>query len=290
MSSFSNILNPVILKELANAWIKEDLPNFDLGAALAADEEVVAKIYCKSDGVLAGIPFANAVFNELNCSPNWCFNEGEHLKGTPTTEVAYVGGKAQRVLLAERTVLNTISRCSGVATTAKRIKNKLQHVNWNGYLAGTRKTTPGFRIVEKYGLLIGGASTHRYDLSNMIMLKDNHINICGGSIKSAVEQTRAVAGFVNKIEVECRSHKEVVEAASAGVDIVMLDNFSVKDAKASSLWLKQRQPEILIEVSGGITEENILDYAVPTVDIISMGCLVQGYQTVDFSMKILTSK
>ncbi|RWS11609.1 Nicotinate-nucleotide pyrophosphorylase-like protein [Dinothrombium tinctorium] len=288
MNSYKNALNPVILKDLATAWLREDLPNFDLGAVLATDEEVVAKIYCKSDGVLAGIPFANAVFTELECSPNWFFNEGEDLKGSPTTEVAYVGGKARNILLAERTVLNTISRCSGVASVAKRIKTKLDAVNWKGYVAGTRKTTPGFRMVEKYGLLVGGASSHRYDLSNMIMVKDNHINLCGGSVKKAVSRVKEVAGFVNKIEVECRSHKEVVEAASAEVDIIMLDNFSPKDAKASSLWLKQHEPQILIEASGNINEDNVINYALPSIDIISMSCLVQGYKTVDFSMKILT--
>jgi nicotinate-nucleotide pyrophosphorylase (carboxylating) len=225
----------------------------------------------------------------LDCSPNWFFKEGEWLDANPICEVAYVGGKAHNVLLAERIVLNVISRCSGVATQSRNIKHKLDEMLWQGFIAGTRKTTPGFRMVEKYGLLIGGVTTHRYDLSSLIMIKDNHISI-SGSVRKAVAQVRSAAGFVTKIEVECRNLDEAREAAHSGADIIMLDNFKPQELEYCSKWLKANFPSILVEASGGINEDNVGLYAKPTVDIISLSSLVQGYQTVDYSMKVLTSQ
>lgn len=225
MNFYNHVLNPIAVQDLARSWLKEDLPGFDIQGLVAPDLEIAAKIFCKSPGVLAGIPFVNAVFHELNCSPNWFFKEGEWLEPAPICEVAYVGGKSRDILLAERIVLNVLARCSGVATQSRIVRSKLDQVGWKGHVAGTRKTTPGFRIVEKYGLLIGGASTHRYDLSNMVMLKDNHITICGGSIHKAITCVKEAASFVNKIEVECRSFDEAKEAAICGADIIMLDNF-----------------------------------------------------------------
>lgn len=225
MTSIHHILNPVLLQEHARAWLKEDSPNFDLQGVVAGDTEIVAKIFCKSPGVLAGVPFVNAVLREVDCSPNWFCMEGEVLDTSRgPIEVAYVGGKGQHVLLAERVILNILARCSGVATKARRVKRKLTQLGWDGSLAGSRKTTPGFRLVEKYGLLIGGADPHRFDLSSMVMLKDNHVTICG-SMKSAIKRVRNVTGFSTKVEVESRSLQEAFEAANAGVDIIMLDNF-----------------------------------------------------------------
>lgn len=226
MSVYHHILNPVILDDLARNWIREELPHFDLQAMAVGDIDIAAKVFCKSPGVLAGIPFANSVFNQLNCSPNWFCKEGEWLEAKPVCEVAYVGGKAHNVLLAERIILNVLSRCSGVATAARLTSTNLYKLGWQGRIAGTRKTTPGFRMVEKYGLLIGGACTHRYDLSDMIMLKDNHITICG-SVQTAINKVRPSSGFAHKIEVECRNLEEAQEAALAGADIIMLDNFDV---------------------------------------------------------------
>merc|ERR1712070_181277 len=141
-----------------------------------------------------------------------------------------VRGPARKILLGERTALNTLSRCSGVAATCADAVAIKRAQNWEGYVAGTRKTTPGFRIAEKYGLLVGGAATHRLDLSQMVMLKDNHI-WASGSITQAVKDARVAAGFSQKIEVECQSLQEAIEAAQAGADIVMLDNFKPEDLK-----------------------------------------------------------
>ncbi|KAI9771473.1 MAG: nicotinate-nucleotide diphosphorylase (carboxylating) [Geoglossum simile] len=143
----------------------------------------------------------------------------------------------------------------------------LSHLRSHGYtglLAGTRKTTPGFRLVEKYGMLIGGIDPHRHDLSAMVMLKDNHI-WSTGSITNAVKAARAAAGFALKIEVECQSEKEADEAAEAGADVVMLDNFKPEGVKAAAAKLKERWRErgmghVLLECSGGLSEENFTEY------------------------------
>ena len=172
-----------------------------------------------------------------------------------------------------------------MATKARRLAELKQLVSWHGELAGTRKTTPGFRLVEKYALLVGGVSTHRFDLSSMIMLKDNHIWSIG-SISHAVQAARKTGGFSTKIEVECRSIAEAREAAKSGADIVMLDNFSPGSLHSSAMILKQEFPYLIIEASGGINEENITKYFGSDIDVISLGSLTQGYSCVDFSLKI----
>lgn len=238
------ILNPVVLRDLARSWIREDLSSFDLQGLAAGDKEIVATIYCKSSGVLAGVPFLNAIFDELKCTPNWFYKEGEWLEHSspinghgpsPPVEVAYVGGQAKNVLLAERLALNVLARCSGVATKARRVKMAVDDMGWKGTIAGTRKTTPGFRMVEKYGLLVGGVSTHRYDMSGMVMIKDNHVNLCGGSIEKAVNMVKGVASFMQKIEVETRNMEEAQAALRAGADIIMLDNFKLPVRLSSAL-------------------------------------------------------
>ena len=144
----------------------------------------------------------------------------------------------------------------------------------------------GFRVVEKYGLLVGGAATHRLDLSQMVMLKDNHIWSCG-SIEKAVKEARKAAGFSQKIEVECQSLEEAEEAAFAGADIVMLDNFAPDQLKKDAETFKTKFPNVLVEASGGITTETMPDYLSKHVDIVSQGKLTQGYPCVDFSLKII---
>ena len=140
-------------------------------------------------------------------------------------------------------------------------------------------------MVEKYALLVGGVATHRHDLSQMVMLKDNHV-WSTGCITSAVQKAKSLAGFSTNIEVECRNLDEAVEACSVGADIVMLDNFDHAGAEEAAKELKAQFPHVLIEVSGGITEETLVKFISPHVDILSMGCLTQGYPCIDFSLKV----
>ncbi|XP_022239402.1 nicotinate-nucleotide pyrophosphorylase [carboxylating]-like isoform X2 [Limulus polyphemus] len=180
-----HILHPVILKKLARQWLNEDTSSFDFAGAAVGEHATTTEILCKSAGIIAGIPFANAVFKELNCNVEWFVSEGSFLEGS--SKVASVSGKSRHVLLAERPVLNCLARCSGIATITNTQRKILDNKKWNGFLACTRKTTPGFRLPEKYAVLIGGACNHRFDLSQEIMLKDNHIKIAG-SVKAELHE------------------------------------------------------------------------------------------------------
>jgi nicotinate-nucleotide pyrophosphorylase (carboxylating) len=163
----------------------------------------------------------------------------------------------------------------------------LRDAGYPNTLAGTRKTTPGFRLVEKYGMLIGGADPHRHDLSSMTMLKDNHI-WSSGSITRAVLAAKSAGGFAVKVEVECQSLEEANEAASAGADVVMLDNFTSQGVKEAAKTLKEKWGDkLLVEVSGGITEDNVGNFVCNDVDVISTSSIHQGVKHVDFSLKIV---
>ncbi|XP_074854540.1 nicotinate-nucleotide pyrophosphorylase [carboxylating] [Carettochelys insculpta] len=279
----SHLLPPLRLRQLVQDWLQEDAPAFDPAGCAVGERSERAVLSCKSTGLLAGCPFFEAVFAELGCTVEWVQPEGAWLQ--PVTHVAEVSGKARHLLLGERTALNCLGRCSGVATAAGRACQLAREAGWPGRVAGTRKTTPGFRLAEKYALLVGGASGHRYDLGDLVMLKDNHVWAVGG-IAQAVREAQRVAGFHLKLEVECRSLEEALEAAEAGADIVMLDNFSPEDLHPAARALKAAHPRVMVEASGGISEENLSQFFSPYVDILSLGCLTQSARAVDFSLKI----
>jgi len=291
---YSTILPTLNLRPVIKSWLTEDMPTFDVGGLVVGNEYKEAHLYLKSAGVFAGKPFVESIFEELQCAVNW--QDDIAIEGTfidPGSQgkiiLATVKGPANSLLRGERTALNTLSRCSGVATVAYHAKERIkrEYPLWNGVIAGTRKVTPGsFRIVEKYGLIVGGCDTHRLDLSQMTMLKDNHIWSCGGNVTQAVKIARSAAGFSQKIEVECQNLVEAMEAADAGADVVMLDNFSPEGLKSDAHQIKQRYPNIIIEASGGITINTMQDYVCDSVDVISRGDLTQGYSCLDYSLKI----
>lgn len=280
------------LDDIVRQWILDDIPSFDVGSLVVGTNQQQATLWMKSPGVFAGKPFFDAVFRVLQCQVEWTADavEGKfHADASSENKIALatVSGPVHKILQGERTGLCTISRCSGVATAARQVAEKARSLGWHGWMAGTRKTTPGFRIVEKYGLLVGGVATHRLDLSQMVMLKDNHIWSAGGSITAAVQLARGAAGFSQKIEVECQSHAQAVEAARAGADIVMLDNFAPAQLCVDAQALKTEFPHLLVEASGGITLDTMSDYLTEHVDIVSQGALTQGYACLDYSLKII---
>lgn len=231
------------------------------------DSTRTATLYAKSPGVLAGVPFFDEVFAQGGCTVEWFAKEGEFIdtKGGKV-KVASVKGPVRKLLLGERVALNTLSRCSGVATKSRRVDELVRKAGYKGILAGTRKTTPGFRLVEKYGMLVGGVDAHRHDLSSMIMLKDNHI-WARGSITEAVKAAKSVGGFALKVEVEVDSEKDADEAIEAGADVIMLDNFDGEGLRIAAQSIRQRWEQkgkdrsaFLLECSGGLTEENVGGY------------------------------
>jgi len=286
MSSFAAALPPYY-RETVAGWLRDDCPSLDVGGLVVGDTQTEATLWCKSSGVLAGVPFFDATFDAIGgCSVSWLVEEGALIDASKgKVKVATVSGPARRLLLGERTALNALARASGVASAARQARAAADALGWAGHVAGTRKTTPGFRIVEKYALLVGGAATHRLDLSQMVMLKDNHV-WQAGSITKAVEVAKTAAGFTAKIEVEARDLKEGLEAAAAGADIVMLDNMPPAELKAAARALKAAHPHVLVEASGGITLATMGDYLSADVDVVSQGALTQGYACVDFSLKL----
>lgn len=225
MPDYSQLLPQQQIDAIVKQWLHDDMPSFDIGGLVVGSDVKSARLLMKSSGVFAGKPFVDAVFSSLNCTVEWneITVEGKHyeLVNNKPLCLAIITGPVNALLRGERTALNTLSRCSGVATASRQASNIVSSQNWKGHVAGTRKTTPGFRIAEKYGLLVGGAATHRLDLSQMTMLKDNHI-WSAGSITQAVQLAKRAAGFSSKIEVECQSLEEAMEAAQAGADVRIL--------------------------------------------------------------------
>eukprot|EP00294_Goniomonas_avonlea_P001859 CAMPEP_0114562562 /NCGR_PEP_ID=MMETSP0114-20121206/12599_1 /TAXON_ID=31324 /ORGANISM="Goniomonas sp, Strain m" /LENGTH=289 /DNA_ID=CAMNT_0001748263 /DNA_START=54 /DNA_END=923 /DNA_ORIENTATION=+ len=286
MPDYHHLLPPC-WKETVVRWLKEDIPSFDYGGFVVGERQVEAKLLGKTVGVLCGKPFLNAIFESLECTVEWHADEGVNFeKGT---HLATVTGAARNVLMGERTALEVMVRSTSIATHARKFLLLAQEHKWQGRIAGTRKTAPGLRLLDKYSMIVGGVDTHRMDLSSMIMLKDNHIAIAG-SITRAVKEAKSVGGFALKVEVECQNEEEAVEAASAGADVVMLDNFTAENLKASSARLKQQFPHLLIEGSGGIRFHTVADFFGPGVDILSVGALSQSLDPVDLSLKITASQ
>lgn len=239
------------------------------------------------------MPFAQEVFDQVGVTAEWHFTEGTYIDVSTApskkVKVATVTGPVRKLLLAERTALNLLARASGVATESRSIVTLAKEAGYKGIIAGTRKTTPGLRCVEKYAMVVGGADPHRYDLSSMVMLKDNHI-WSTGSITAAIQAARRIAGFATKIEVEVGSEADADEAIEAGADIIMLDNFKGKELQTVALSIKQRwankPKQFLLECSGGLRKENIRDYLTDEIDIYSTSSIHQGVPVIDFSLKI----
>ncbi|PWZ02489.1 putative BNA6-nicotinate-nucleotide diphosphorylase [Testicularia cyperi] len=296
---FAHLLPPSWKIKIAE-WLKEDCPSFDWGGYVVGEDNKRATLWCKSEGCLAGVPFFDEVFKQLDCKVEWHFKEGDWIGasapgGKVKVAVATVTGPSRKILLGERVALNTLARCSGIATASGQFLAKAREAGFKGIVAGTRKTTPGFRDVEKYGMLVGGVDMHRYDLSSMVMLKDNHI-WSTGSVTQAVQAARSVCGFSLRIDVEVQSYEEAVEAIKAGADVVMLDNMEGETLISNANKLKAEYGaanqvggyKFLLESSGGIDIDNVSQggHVDNAIDIISTSSIHQSTKHVDFSLKI----
>ncbi|KAF7798886.1 hypothetical protein EIP86_010114 [Pleurotus ostreatoroseus] len=259
--NFAHLLPPSWTTQVAS-WLQEDTPSFDYGGFVVGEAEREAWLLGKAPGVLAGVPFVEEVFRQVGCEIEWHLQEGASFE--PVAHVATVRGKARHVLLGERVALNVLARCSGIATKSRRMLALARAAGYTGVVAGTRKTTPGFRLVEKYGMLVGGIDAHRHDLSSMIMLKDNHI-WSHGSITTAIAEARKVGGFALLLEVEVSTEAEADEAIAAGADVVMLDNMAGAQLKEVAGRLRAKwagRRKWLFESSGNITEANLGERAI----------------------------
>lgn len=295
-SAYANLL-PVNgqWKQQITEYLTEDVPSFDYGAFVVGSKPETASLYMKQTGVISGVPFAAEVFRQCELDVEWHHKEGQYITAEQLAAnngrivVATVSGPANKILLSERTALNLLARSSGIATQSYITKQLADKSGYTGIIAGTRKTTPGLRQLEKYSMLVGGVDAHRYDLSSMVMLKDNHVKSTG-SITDAVKSARSVCGFAVKVEVEVSTEADAREAIDAGADVVMLDNFSGAALREVARNLKDHyrgtNKNFLLECSGGLTLENLSSYLCNDIDIYSTSSIHQGCGIVDFSLKI----
>ena len=245
-----------------------------------------AEILCKEDGILAGMDVAHYIINEFGLNISSSFLDGEDIhKGDVILEFE---GKAKDILMVERSILNYLMHLSGIATLVKNTCDRVKEVNPNVKVACTRKTTPGLQKLEKKAVEIGGGDTHRFKLDDCVLIKDNHIQVVGGVIES-IELAKENVSFTKKIEIEVESEEDAVRASMFGADIVMLDNMTPKEISSVLNTLKERKlrEDVIIEVSGGINPENILNYAELDVDVISSGFITNSAKSLDLSLNII---
>jgi len=277
-----------IIEEKLLSFLKEDLGQGDITTHLLIPEnlKIQAKIVAKESGIAAGIEEALILLESLGIKAKPLVKDGQKI--TRGKILITIEGKAKDLLASERTVLNLLGRMSGIATFTNRIVKKIREKGYKTIIACTRKTAPGLEYFDKKAVLLGGGDTHRLHLDDMVLIKDNHIAIIG-SVKKAVKLARKQVSFSKKVEVEVSDIKGAVEAAKAGADIIMLDNFTPKKVKDAIKALKNEnlRDKVLLESSGGINEKNIIDFAAAGVDIISLGALTHSVKALDVNLKIV---
>ena len=275
--------------ELNNAFdfaIKEDIGDGDHSAlsCLNHTKRGKAKLLIKQDGIIAGIALAKYLFTYIDPTATVEVLIQDGSKVYPGDIALTVEANAIKLLQAERLVLNYTQRLSGVATSSAEYANMVAHTSTT--ILDTRKTTPGLRVLEKWAVSLGGGGNHRMGLYDMIMLKDNHIDFAGGIIPAvnSVREYLSAMGKTLKIEVETRDLNEVQEALIAGVDRIMLDNFTTKETRTAVALIDHRAET---ESSGGITKDTLVSYAECGVDYISVGALTHQIKSIDMSLKAL---
>lgn len=275
-------MNLFNIDSLIKDALLEDINYIDLTteAIVSSNSKSVAHLIAKEDGIISGVYVFKRVFDllgDIECEIFYA--DGSVVKKGDI--VCNLTGNTKNILLGERTALNFIQRMSGIATLTNKFVKKLEGTNTK--LLDTRKTTPTLRTLEKYSTNIGGALNHRFNLSDGILIKDNHIK-AAGSIKNAVKLVRQKYGNIKKIEVEAETIDMVRECLDCNVDIIMLDNMDFDTMKEALLIIKNRA---LVEISGNVTLDNIQNIAKLGVDYISTGYITHSFKSLDLSLKII---
>jgi nicotinate-nucleotide pyrophosphorylase (carboxylating) len=277
------ITNAINADELIKLALKEDISNEDVSTNAVIDSYVLGtvQLICKQDGVICGLPVFERTFKILDENTKITFYAKDGDKVKKGQLLAELWGDIRVLLSGERTALNYLQRMSGIATYTSEVVALLAGTKTK--LLDTRKTTPNMRLFEKYAVKVGGGNNHRYNLSDGILLKDNHIGAAGG-VKQAVEKAKAYASFVRKIEVEVENLDMCREALEAGADIIMLDNMTNAEMKEA---VKMIGGKALTECSGNVTKENIKNIIDTGVDFVSSGALTHSAPILDLSLKNL---
>jgi len=273
-----------ISEELIRLALREDIGSGDITTNALIDPalQAGANLLVKEECIICGLEVARSVFRQVDSSITFELRAKDGDRLTPGTIAASVKGSFAAILQAERTALNFLQRMSGIATKTATVAAHLKGLSTK--LLDTRKTTPGWRELEKYSVQIGGGKNHRTGLFDQILIKNNHIDALGGDITAALRKARAAArGFV--VEVEVRNEAELREAINESPDIILLDNMSPEELKRCVTIIKQSGRTIQTEASGGITEANVRAVAESGVDFVSMGALTHSVRSIDISLR-----
>ena len=276
------MINFLIVDKIIKDALVEDIPNEDITTNSILSEDSISSVdlLCKEEGIIAGLEVYARVFHILGgVTVDLLKKDGD--KVYPKEKIAELKGNTRNILMGERVALNLLQRMSGIATLTNKFVKQIEHTH--AKLLDTRKTTPNLKILEKYAVKVGGGNNHRFNLSDGVMLKDNHIDAAGG-ITNAVNLARKNSSFVRKIEVETETLDMVQEALDVKADIIMLDNMDLDTAKKAVSMIGNKAE---IEFSGNVSLETIKSIAEIGVDFISVGALTHSAKILDLSMKNL---
>jgi len=272
-------------KELLR-FLSEDVQHGDITSSLLPNQKIKAKIISRQKGIVAGLSFARDVFKLKGCIVSLLTKDGSKLK--PNQTILQVTGDVKSILSCERTVLNLLSRMSGIATQTNYLVSQIKKYSKKTKLYSTRKTVPGFRHFDKEAVMIGGGHKHRMALDDMVMIKDNHLTLCN-SVEDIIKKARKK---YKQVEVEVENQRDSILAAKCGATIIMLDNFSPVQIKKTitALQKKKLRDKVKLEASGGINSKNIAAYAKTGVDIISIGSITNSVTGLDLSLEVYPTK
>lgn len=281
-------LDPNTIFIYASDLLKEDLGRGDITTQAVVRPGVMGRgrFLAKQDFVLCGLELAEAVFASLNSTIELesKAHDGDSIR--QGTEFAWITGPAAVLLSGERTALNLLQRLSAVATLTRSFVDRI--AGTKAKIVDTRKTTPGLRVLEKYAVTVGGGHNHRFGLDDGVLIKDNHIALAGG-VRRAIESARASVAHTMKIEVEVAGESQLRQALSAAAEVIMLDNMTIEQIRESVRLITEQAPGTIVEVSGGVTLDNVREFAETGCDLISVGALTHSAGAVDISFKITSA-
>jgi nicotinate-nucleotide pyrophosphorylase (carboxylating) len=279
--------NKIIIERKLKEFLEEDCPFQDVSSKIIPETaEGSAQIFVKSDGFISGLEELKIVFEILNVATSFFKNDGDKVKKGEV--ILELKGRLRNILLGERVSLNLLTYMSSVTSTVRGFVKIIEDSGKNIKIACTRKTHPGLRIFEKKATELGGGDSHRFSLSDMVLLKDTHLRYYKGDVRKMLEEIKKQSSFSKKIEIEIEKVNDVIIAAENGADIIMLDNMSPDMVKKAIDLLKENnlRKNVAVEVSGGVSLGNIRDYLIAEPDIISIGDITQ-YPSIkmDFSLR-----
>jgi nicotinate-nucleotide pyrophosphorylase (carboxylating) len=276
-----------ILAQRLLSMLEEDLGQGDITTSLIVPENSSseAELIARQNGIVAGIEEGKILLESLELAAEALVKDGDVIK--PKQILMRITGSTRTILSVERTLLNVITRMSGIATATHKIVNSLEEAGFKTKVAGTRKTAPGLLYFDKKAILIGGGDPHRLHLDDMILIKDNHIAVAG-SVKKALKTAKKSAPFVKKIEIEVTRREDVIDAIKSGADVVMLDNFTPREIIKTIDELKRAKlyGRVVLEASGGIASENVCDFARTGVDVVSLGEITHSPRALNISLEL----